>query len=84
MYRYKVLVSWEDQQKTFRESGFVSAHSYNEAVKKIVDNYGEDDIVALQVDAYTDIIADCDLQEEVSADYYKERKWGSAEPCLTL
>ena len=84
MYRYKVLVSWENEQKTFRESGFVVARSYNEAVKKIVDNYGEDDIVALQVDAYTDMIADSELQEEISTDYYKERKWGSAEPCLTL
>ena len=84
MYRYKVLISWEDEQKTFRESGFVAAHSYNEAVKKIVDNYGENDIVALQVDAYTDMIADCELQEEINVDYYKERKWGSIEPCLTL
>lgn len=42
-----------DEQKTIKESGFVSAENYMEALEKIVRYYGDEDIECVRLDVFS-------------------------------
>lgn len=56
MYFYTVKFIDEDRPYAMDESGVISATSYQEAVERLTEYYGENDIVSMTLEAWEDIV----------------------------
>ena len=61
--RYNVKFWDSDESVTREEGGITVGKDYGEAVNRIVDFYGKEDIISLSVYACDDILTDEDLME---------------------
>lgn len=48
-YMYEILYWCPVEQENLKEKGFVQAETYSEVAQKIAEDFGEDNIVKLQI-----------------------------------
>ena len=48
-YMYEILYWCPVEDKNLKEKGFVQAKTYSEAAQKIAEDFGEDNIINLQI-----------------------------------
>lgn len=46
----------EEIETTFTDTGFISANSLDEAVKKVTDYYGEENVISIKIYGYDDVL----------------------------
>lgn len=70
MFRYKILFDDENTYTENTESGIVAASSYEDAVKKLADYYGEKNIIALGFYELCDkVITEDVIREEFATEF---------------
>ena len=61
MFYYKISFWGELENRQIEESGLVSATSYAEATQKLMDFYGEDNVVTTVLEKWEDVVIEDDL-----------------------
>ena len=86
LYQYKVMISDDELEMTFRETGFQSGNNLEDAMCKVKNFYGgEDNIIEVSLSRIEEPILAVELMDMNLGDYYRERKWGDKEtPPFTL
>ena len=69
MHRFEVEYYDTDEEATFVDVGLVCADSWAEAVKKITDYYGEENLVSIDFYELDDILFTKDIVDILSEDF---------------
>ena len=56
MYYYKINFIDEEEPRAIDESGVISATSYQDAVARLTEYYGEKNIVSMTLEAWEDLV----------------------------
>ena len=63
MFEYNVYYHDEEENKPLYEKGIVSSHSYGDAANRLVEYFGKENVITIELTELMDVLCFEELQE---------------------